>query len=101
MLVFNTTYQVDLNDARNFVIFIHEQYIPTTLAQGMLKNGRLCRILSHKDPDSECFSLQFEVESSADLHHWHVKVGQQLEKNIQQLFDGRVVGFSTMMEVIE
>lgn len=101
MLIFNTTYQVDMNDARDFVIFIHEQYLPATLQQGELKNGRLSRILSHKDPDSECFAVQFEVEDTAALHRWHVKVGQQLEADIVKMFNERVVGFSTIMEVIE
>ncbi|MCF0160460.1 MAG: DUF4286 family protein [Bacteroidaceae bacterium] len=101
MLLFNTTYQVDLNDAREFVIFIHEQFLPSSLQQGDLKNGRLARILSHKEPESECFALQFEVEDSAALHRWHVKIGQQLEADIQKMFKGRAVGFSTLMEIID
>ena len=28
MLIYNTTYQVDMNDARNFVIWLTECYIP-------------------------------------------------------------------------
>ena len=96
MLLFNTTYQVDLNDAREFVIFIHEQFLPSSLQQGDLKNGRLARILSPKEPDSE-----FEVEDAAALHRWHVKIGQQLEADIQKMFKGRAVGFSTLMEIID
>lgn len=101
MLIFNTTYQVDNNDAREFVIFVHEQFMPATHQQGDMKNGRLLRILSHKDPDSECFAVQFEVEDTAALHHWHTQLGQSLEKDIEKMFNGRVVGFSTIMEVIE
>ena len=28
MLIYNTTYHVELADARNFVIWLHECYIP-------------------------------------------------------------------------
>lgn len=101
MLIYNTTYQIGINDARHFVIYMHEQFIPATQQQGDLKNARLSRILSHKDPETECFSLQFEVESSARLHHWHVKQGQQLNNELQKLFQEKISAFSTLMEVID
>lgn len=101
MIIYNTTYQVDVNDARNFVIYILEQFIPSTEAQGDLKNARLTRILSHKDPDTECFSLQFEAESTAKIHHWLVQQGNKLNADMNKMFRDEIVGFSTLMEVIE
>ena len=73
MLIYNTTYQIDMDDARNFVIWLTECYIPEVKKNGKLKNPRLVRILTHQDPDSECFSLQWEVEDSAVLHRWHTE----------------------------
>lgn len=101
MLIYNTTYQMDVNEARNFVIYIHNQFIPTALAQGDLKNARLARILSHKDPESECFSLQFEAESTADIHRWLIEKGNKLNEDMLKVFNNQIVGFSTIMEVIE
>lgn len=100
MLVYNTTYQVDVNEARNFVIYINEQFIPKTKEQGDLKNPRLSRILSHKDSETECFSLQFEVESSARLHHWLLHQGNKLNADLENLFQKRIHSFSTLMEII-
>ena len=48
MLIYNTTYQVDMNDARNFVIWVSECYIPEVEKNGKLKNPRLVRILTHR-----------------------------------------------------
>ena len=101
MLIYNTTYQIDINDARNFVIWIHESYIPQVLEHGILKNPRLVRILSHKEQETECFSLQWEVEDSADLHKWHVAQGMKLNEELLRIFKDKVVGFPTLMEVIE
>ena len=56
MLIYNTTYQVDMNDARNFVILVSECNIQEVEKNGKLKNPRLVRILTHQDPDSECFA---------------------------------------------
>lgn len=101
MLVYNTTYQIDLADARNLVIWLHECYIPQVLENGKLKSPRLMRILSHKEQETECFSLQWEVEDSALLHKWHVEQGMKLNEELLKTFKDKVVGFSTLMEVIE
>lgn len=100
MILYNTTYQMPENDARNFVIWVHEVMLPQVKEFGHMKNGRLSRILSHKEEGTECFALQFEVESTARLHYWFVKQGKQLGEELLKTFDNRVLGFSTMMEVI-
>lgn len=100
MLIYNTTYQTELADARHFVIWLNECYIPEAERAGLLRHPRLTRILSHKEPDSECFSLQWEVDDSTALHRWHVGHGMRLNEEMGRVFKGRVVGFSTLMEVI-
>lgn len=101
MLVYNITFQVDFNDARNFVIWIHQAYIPRALEGAILHNARLCKILSHHDEDSECFSLQFEVEDSAALHKWYKQYGVALHEEMLKIFDQKVIAFTTLMEVID
>lgn len=100
MLVYNTTFHVELDDARNFVIWLNECYIPEAEKSGELKNPRILRILSHKEQDSECFSLQWEVEDSTALHRWHTTCGAKLNEEMMKIFKGKVVGFPTLMEVI-
>lgn len=100
MLVFNTTYNVQNEDARNFVIWIHQCYLPKVEADSKLTRPRLLRILTHKDEETECFSLQFDVESSAELHAWFTRQGKSLSDEMLKMFDNRIVGFSTIMEEI-
>ena len=100
MILYNTTYQMPEADARNFVIWVHEVMLPRVSEFGYMLNGRLSRILSHKEEDTECFALQFEVESTARLHYWFVKQGKALGEELLQTFDNRIIGFSTMMEVV-
>ena len=85
MLIYNTTFHVEINDARNFVIWLNEYYIPEVEKSGELRNPRILRILSHKEQDSECFSLQWEVEDSAALHHWHTKQGAHLNEEMMKV----------------
>lgn len=100
MLIYNTTFQVGLDDARNFIIWLNESYIPEVENQGTLKNPRLTQILSHQEADSECFSLQWEVEDTATLHRWHTQQGMHLNNEMMKIFKDKVVGFPTLMEVI-
>ena len=100
MFIYNTTYHVGTDDARNFVIWLNECYLPRVEEQGMLRSPRLSRILSHQEEGSECFSLQFEVESTAVLHRWHTLQGASLNDELMRTFKDKVVGFPTIMEVI-
>lgn len=42
MLIYNTTFHVEINDARNFVIWLNEYYIPEVEKSGELRNPRIC-----------------------------------------------------------
>lgn len=100
MLIYNTTYHVEMDDARNFIIWLNECYIPEAEKSGDLKNPRILRILSHQEQGSECFSLQWEVENSATLHHWHTAQGARLNEEMIKVFKDKVIGFPTLMEVV-
>ncbi len=100
MIVYNITFQVDFNESQVFVVYLHDVYIPAIEKAEGLSHPRLCRILSHRDPDSECFSLQFECESTAVLHKWYAKDGKRLNDDLKSIFADRVIGFPTMMEEI-
>lgn len=99
MLIYNTTFQVDDEVCDNFVIWIKESYIPEVEKQGTLKQSRFCKILSHRS-EGRSFSLQWEVENSSLLHRWHMEQGTKLNEELMKLFENKVIGFPTLMEVI-
>lgn len=100
MLIYNTTFQVDDEVNDNFLIWIKESYMPEIEKHGALKAPRLCRVLSHRDNGSS-YSLQWEVEDSAALHRWHREQGAKLNEELKKIFKDKVVGFPTLLEVME
>lgn len=100
MLIYNTTYTMPEADARSFVIWAHQCLMPQATESGLLANPKLLRILSHHDQETECMSVQFEVEDTATLHRWYTATGAKLAEELMHTFDERIVGFSTIMEVI-
>lgn len=100
MLIYNTTFQVDDSVHDNFLIWIKEFYIPEVEQNGTLKSPRICKVLSHREEGSS-YSLQWEVENSGLLHRWHMEQGVKLNEELSKLFDNKVIGFPTLMEVVE
>ena len=101
MIVYNTTYTMPNNDARDFVVWVSQNMLPRVERNGKLVSPKLLRILSHHDQETECFSLQFETESTAMLHRWYTEQGEALHRELLKMFDERVIGFSTIMEHVE
>lgn len=102
MLIYNITYHVESSQERNFYIWLHEVLIPEVEKSGFnLKNPRICRILSHRgDEEGESYTLQWEVENSAELHRWHLAQGKHFDEELQKIFKDHVVVITTLMEVI-
>lgn len=101
MLIYNTTYQVEEGQESLFLVWLQEYYLPEIAKEGTLQAPRITRILSHREPGSSCFSVQFEVGDSASLHRWHCEQGVGLNDEMLKIFKDKVVGFPTLMEVIE
>lgn len=100
MLIYNITYQVDDEIHDQFLVWVKECLIPEVEKKGVLKSPRICRVLSHRDEGS-CYSLQWEVENSTVLHRWHLEQGVHLNEELGKIFKQKVVGFPTLMEVVE
>lgn len=100
MLIYNTTYHVADEVHEHFLIWLKEYYIPEIEKEGSLRTPRVCRILSHRD-DGSSYSVQWEVENSAMLHRWHQSQGVKINDELVKAFKDKVVGFPTLMEVVE
>lgn len=101
MFIYNTTYHVEAEVEDNFLIWLREVYIPDVEKSGMLHNPRLCRVLSHREEGSASISLQWEVESSAVLHRWHIEYGVKLNEQLTAIFKDKIIGIPTLLEVMK
>lgn len=100
MIIYNTTFQMADADAAQFLEWLRTAYVPQALASGHLSRPQLARVMASKD-EGRSYALQFHVASLAALQQWHRQVGQALQRRLVAEFGTRVVGFSTMMQVVE
>ena len=101
MVIYNTTYIVDEPVVEQFLSFVRSYYNEEALKSGILKNPRLSRILSDDDSQTVNFAYQFEVDKLEDIDAWYKETGMQINEKIVVTFGEKVLGFSTMMEVLD
>ena len=101
MIIYNTTFQVGTNDAHNLVVYLHEKYIPEAKRSGAILSSTMCRVITHHDEASECISVQFETNDMETFHKWYATEGFKINNEMLALFKNKIVGFPTMLEVIE
>ena len=83
MIIFNTTYHADNARKDEFIGWLKESYIPTVLEHGLLQEPQLT------SPDTQA------------LERWHEECGEALLAEMQKRFGDQVLGFSTLLEVID
>ena len=101
MIIFNTTFNVELNIENEFTDYIKSEYIPVGLNDGPLSDPRLAEILStQEDGEGKNFALQFNVENIDVLNEWYISCGAPLNNEMTARFGKSVLGFSTLMKEI-
>lgn len=102
MVIYNTTYHVDLSVVDAFLEWIKGYYLPLAVKSGDLSLPRLALIMAHEDGDNhKSYSLQFEVDSIDVLQCWYGSDGKVLVEALEGKFVNKVVGFSTIMSVVD
>lgn len=101
MIIFNTTYHTSKASEENFINWLKEVYIPTALRYEILSNPQLCRIMTETEEEGQNYSLQFHVKDIETLSHWYDKVGSDLACALTTHFKDQVVGFNTLLEIID
>lgn len=101
MIIFNTTYHVDNLVLDDFIKFLRNEFIPAATASKELSEPRLTRVLAQEPQEGSSFALQFEVEELEKLDDWYDQIGDNLNEDLVAKFGSQVVGFSTLLEVID
>lgn len=101
MIIFNTTYHADNARKDEFIGWLKESYIPAVLEHGLLQEPQLTRIFADNEEEGTSLSLQFKSPDTQALERWHEECGEALLAEMQKRFGDQVLGFSTLLEVID
>ncbi len=101
MIVYNTTFYIQKNWVEPCLDYLKKEYIPAIVAGGTLVEPSLRRVLVEQEDESESFALQFLVADGDLLNEWLEKEGYGMQKMLIDRFERNIVGFSTLMEVVD
>jgi Domain of unknown function (DUF4286) len=101
MLIINTTYQVSESCEKEWKEWVCTEYIPEVIAPGLLIQPRFHRLLIENESGNQSYSLQFQVQDLETLEDWFQNHGSKMQKNLSDRFQEKILGFTTVMEVIE
>ena len=101
MLIYNTTYHTE-NEAiaSEFVAWLKSEYIPRATKSGQLTLPQLAKVMA-SNQEGQSFALQFHVHSLDALEAWYRATGAALVDSMAHDFGQKVVGFSTLMELLD
>ena len=101
MLIVNTTYQVSETCEAEWKEWVCTEYIPEVIATGILLQPRFHRLFIVNEPGNQSYSLQFQVKDLDTLEFWFQNHGSKMQKNLSDHFQNKILGFTTIMEIIE
>ncbi|MEG1186354.1 MAG: DUF4286 family protein [Bacteroidales bacterium] len=101
MIIFNTTYHVDDRVLDDFIKYLRNEFVPNAVQDKEMRNPRLTRVMTQEPQEGSSLALQFEIAELDKLDDWYDQIGDALNEDMVAKFGAQVVGFSTLMEMIE
>lgn len=101
MIIYNTTFHVSDDVEKMFLDYIRLQHVPMAVADGIMSNPVLTRVMGSGHDGGTSYALQLQAESVKELQKWCLGTGKKLSARITTHFGSSVAGFTTMMDVID
>lgn len=98
MIVFNTTYHVEDSAHDEVIKYLKEEFIPKSIASGMLREPHLFFIHPQHEEQGKSYSLQFRAKDLETLEKWMEDEGDKLQTDLSARFGQRACGFITLLE---
>lgn len=100
MILYNVTTKVDNEIHDEWLKWMQEVHIPDVLKTGMFVEGKICRIITNKEPDGTSYAVQYLCNNMATFHKYEVQYSKALREDYAAKFAGKYVVYRSMMEVL-
>ena len=100
MYIHNITFSVENALADEFIAFINDEFIPSSLECEGIDKPQLARVLHQVDDKATNYALQFAAGSVDDINCWYEDCGAALFSKIMERWPDRVLFFQTALQVL-
>ena len=101
MILYNVTVKVDPSVDAKWKQWMKETHIPDMLNTGLIKEYKMCRLLSVDDSDGATYASQFMFTDVASFNRYQKDFAPGLQADHKEKFGDLCLAFRTLMEVLD
>ena len=101
MLIYNVTTMVDPEIADRWVSWMKDEHIPRIMACGCFDDYKLVRLLDMDETQGLTYAVQFHAPDRASYDRYITGFAPALQRDSAGLWEGKIVAFRTLMEVVK
>lgn len=100
MILLNTTFIVAEPILGEFDRWARKTYLPALDAAGIFSSPLMAKVLAQVEPGTVSIAIQARADRLDEATRWHDETAALLKDDLQARFSGRVLFFTTYMEIL-
>lgn len=98
MLLYNVTFGIDKKIEQEWLLWIHENYIPGIMNTGLFSEYKIYKVLTHDDETSMSYSIQCFAPTIEHILQYLNEFAPKLVEAHRTRFKDQHVAFNTLLE---
>lgn len=100
MFIYNETIGIDKEAEARWLAWVRTQHIPEVLRTGRFTGFRLYRVLTHDDPGSVSYCIQYTADSIEAVVGYLETEAPRIGAQLRDEFKDQHIAFRTLLEEI-
>ncbi len=101
MFLYNITIKIDWLIQNEWLQWLYDAYLPYIMETNCFEKYQVVKLLEVEDAEGPTYAVQVYAENKANYDRYLVLYLPQLEAQIRKKWNGQMLTFATLMEVIE
>lgn len=100
MILYNITFNVELEVEQSWLAHMRESYIPEVMRTGLFTESRMFRLLQEPENDGCTYAVQFSADTLGHVEHYLNVHAPGISGRLMALFRHKHVAFMTLLESV-
>lgn len=101
MIVYNITYMISHQVHDEWLTWMKETHMPEMMSTGLFERNQMLRILEVDETEGLSFAVQFFVSNLDNYNSYITNHATALRLKGTQKWSNQVLGFRTLMEIVQ
>jgi len=102
MIIYNVTVNVESEIHEAWLAWMKQTHLPKIMSTGYFCENKFCKVLSTQEGEvGVTYAIQYFCKKIEDLEVFQEKYATRLEQEHLQQYKGKIVAFTTLLEVVD